>query len=117
MNFDKRKTEAEEKTSEKVIRPMKLQDEAVRYLTRAEVETAREEEHRERVALQERVARGELTPEQANAEAALIKEPGKGRLLNLRKHLDSMARLHPVSYLQTSSKRNVRRRKKTVCSS
>lgn len=93
---------------------MKLKEESIRYLTKAELEAAREEEHRERVALQQRVARGELTPEQANAEAAFIKEPGKARLLNLREHLDTMARLHPVSYLQPSRNHNGSRRKKPV---
>lgn len=92
---------------------MKLKDESVRYLTKVELEAAREEEHRERVAQQQRVARGELTPEQANAEAAFIKEPGKARLLNLREHLNTMARLHPVSYIQSSRKQNGQR-KKTV---
>jgi hypothetical protein len=91
---------------------MKLKDESVRYLTKAELEAAREEEHRERVALQQRVARGEITAEQANREAALIKEPGRARLLNLNAHLDAMAKLFPVSYLP--KKNNGRRRKKTV---
>ena len=93
---------------------MKLKEEAVRYLSKAELEASREEEHRERVVLQTRVARGELTPEQANAEAAFVKEPGKARLLNLREHLNAMAKLHPVSYLQPSRKHNGNRRKKTV---
>ena len=93
---------------------MKLKEESVRYLTKAEHEASREEEHRERVALQQRVARGELTPEEANAEAAFIKEPGKARLLNLRAHLAGIARLHPVSYLQSPTKSNGRRRKKTI---
>lgn len=93
---------------------MKLKEEAIRYLTKAELEASREEKHRARVALQLRVARGELTPEQANAEAAFIKEPGKARLLNLREHLAGIARLHPVSYLQSPTKHNGRRRKKKV---
>jgi hypothetical protein len=92
---------------------MKLKEEAVRYLTKAELEASHEEEHRERLALQQRVARGELTPEEANAEAAFIKNPGNACLLNLREHLTTMARLHPVSYLQPSRKQNGRR-KKTV---
>jgi len=96
------------------IHSMRLKDESVRYLTKAEIEASREEEHRERLALQQRVVRGELTPEEANAEAAFIKNPGKARLLNLREHLNAMAKLHPVSYLQPSRKHNGRRRKKTV---
>jgi hypothetical protein len=42
------------------------------YLTRQEWDAFKEEEHRERVALSQRVARGELTPEQANREASIF---------------------------------------------
>ena len=41
------------------------------YLTRKQWDAFKEEEHRERVALSQRVARGELTPEQANREALI----------------------------------------------
>jgi hypothetical protein len=42
------------------------------YLTRAEWDAFKEQEHRERVALRRRVERGELTPEQANREASIF---------------------------------------------
>ena len=52
---------------------MKMKDESVRYLTKAELEAFKEEEHRERMALSQRVARGELTAEEANREASIFK--------------------------------------------
>jgi hypothetical protein len=52
---------------------MELNEEPVRYLTKADVEAFKEQEHRERVALAQRVERGELTAEEANREASIFK--------------------------------------------
>ncbi len=82
------------------------------YLTRKEWDAFKEEEHRERVALSQRVASGELTPEQANCEASIFKDglfdPALARTLNLDEMLTHAARL------RLPGKRNGRKKQKTV---
>ena len=67
------------------------------YLTRAEWDAFKEEEHRERVALRRRVQRGELTPEQANREASIFKDevfnPAQARTLNFDEILANAAKI------------------------
>ncbi len=78
---------------------MKLKEEAVRYLTKAEVEASREEEHRERVALQQRVARGEITAAEANREASIfhpdVFDPATSKTVNVDEVVDNLLKLRP----------------------
>ena len=82
------------------------------YLTRKQWDAFKEEEHRERVALSQRVARGELTPEQANREASIFKDglfdPALARTINLDELLVNAARL------RLPRKRNGRQKQKTI---
>ncbi len=93
---------------------MKKTNDDVIYLSRAEWEAFKQQEAEERMELVRRVERGELTAREANQEAALVKEPHKGKLINLREHLEAMTELFPVDYLAAERKGNGRRRKKTV---
>jgi len=78
---------------------MKLKDQSVRYLTSAELEAAREEEHRERVALQQRVARGEITAAEANREASIfhpdVFDAATSRTANFDEVVDNLLKLKP----------------------
>ena len=67
------------------------------YLTRKKWDAFKEEEHRDRVALSQRVARGELTPEQANREASLFQpevfNPAEARTANFDEVVDNLLKL------------------------
>ena len=89
---------------------MKKKNADVIYLTRAEWDAFKREEAEERMELVHRVERGEITAHEANREAALIKDPQHWELVNLKEHLDAMAKMFPVDYLSTSRKKNGRRR-------
>lgn len=76
---------------------MKLKEESVRYLTKAEVEASKAEEHRERVALTRRVERGEITAEEANREASIFKpavfDPAQAETANRDEVVDNLLKL------------------------
>ena len=76
---------------------MKLKKDSVRYQTKAELETFKEEEHRERVALSRRVERGELTAEEANREASIFKpdvfNPAQAETVNRDEVVDNLLTL------------------------
>ncbi len=90
---------------------MKLRDESVRYLTKAELEAAREEEHRDRIALQQRVARGEITAAEANREASIfhpaVFDPATSRTVNMDEVVENLLKLRP-------RRRNERRKQKAI---
>jgi hypothetical protein len=90
---------------------MKLKEEAIRYLTKAEMEAAREDEHRERVALQQRVARGEITAAEANREASIfhpeVFNPATAQTVNYREVVNNLLKLK-------ARKSNGRRGKQTI---
>lgn len=76
---------------------MKMKDESVRYLTKAELEACKEEEHRARLALSQRVARGELTAQEANREASIFKagvfDPAQSETANPDEVVDNLLKL------------------------
>ena len=84
----------------------------VTYLTRAEWDAFKEEEHRERVELTRRVERGELSALQANREASMFKEeifePARSKIVNLDEMLANSAKLH------IDKKGNGRRKQKAI---
>ena len=84
----------------------------VTYLTRVVWEAFKEEEHRDRVELQQRVERGELTPLEANREASIFKEeifdPARSKIVNLDEMLGNAAKL------RFDKKRNGRRKQKAI---
>jgi len=67
------------------------------YLNRKEWAASVEHEHQERLALRARVARGELTPAEANREASIFKDeffnPALGETLNLDEMLANAAKM------------------------
>ena len=90
---------------------MKLKEQPVHYMTKAELEAFKEEEHRERVALRRRVERGELTPLEANREASVFKgdnDPARSKIINLDQMLTNAAKL------RFYKKTNGRRKQKAV---
>lgn len=82
------------------------------YLTRKQWDAFKDEEHRERVALSQRVACGELTPEQANREASIFKgglfDPAQAQTINLDEILRNAAKM------RLPGKRNGRRKQTTI---
>lgn len=78
-------------------------------LTRADWEAYKREEAEARMELVHRVERGELTAAEANREAALVKNPRDWRTINLKEHLDGIADLFPVNYLDAGRRTNGRR--------
>lgn len=76
---------------------MKMKDESVRYLTKAELEAFKEEEHRERVALTRRVERGELTAQEANRHASIFKagvfDPAQAETANRDEVVNNLLKL------------------------
>jgi hypothetical protein len=90
---------------------MELNEEPVRYLTKAELEALKEQEHRERVALAQRVARGELTAEEANRAASMFKpgvfHPADAVTVNFDEVVDNLLKLQ-------ARKPNGRRKPKAV---
>lgn len=90
---------------------MRLKDESVRYLTKAEIEAAREEEHRERVELQRRVERGEITAAEANREASIfhpeVFDAANSRPANFEEEVQNILKLRP-------RKRHERRKQKAI---
>ena len=79
------------------------------YLTRKQWDAFKEAEHRDRVALSQRVARGELTPEQANREASIFAHVPS----ILEQPIDFAAEARRLT-AKLRHKRNGRRNKTTV---
>ena len=80
------------------------------YLTRKKWDAFKEEEHRDRVALSQRVARGELTPEQANREASIFAYVPSVAEVPL--NFDQI--LKNARSIRLSRRNNGRRRSKTI---
>ena len=81
---------------------MKLNEDSVRYLTKAELEAFKAEEARERMELVRRVESGEITAEAANREASFF----KGRVPGVREQ--------PVNYTEVfKNLKGLRLRKKS----
>ena len=90
---------------------MKLEEEAVRYLTEAELEAFKKEEARERMELVRRVERGEITATEANREAFWF----KGRVPSVvESPLNFADILSKAAGLRLAKKSNGRGKSKTV---
>ena len=90
---------------------MKLKEQPVRYLTKAELEAFKEEEHRERVELARRVERGEISALEANREASIFKagvfDPARAQTVNYKEVISNLLKLKARST-------NGRRKSKTI---
>ena len=76
---------------------MKIKEESVQYLTRAEVEASRQAKARARMELVRRVERGEITAAEANCEASIFQpevfNPAEARTANFDEVVDNLLKL------------------------
>ena len=91
---------------------MKLKEESVQYLTRAEVEASRQDKARERMELVRRVERGEITAAEANREASLFQpgvfDPAEAQTANPDEVVENLLKLK-------ARRPNDRRKQKAIC--